>query len=41
MIPSSVTSIGVNAFGSRDDLTSITIPDGVTSVGEYAFYGCI
>ncbi|MBQ2026634.1 MAG: leucine-rich repeat domain-containing protein, partial [Alistipes sp.] len=34
-----VTSIGVWAF-SRCSLTSITIPDSVTSIGDYAFYGC-
>ena len=32
-----VTSIGKEAFYWRDDLTSITIPDSVTKIGERAF----
>ncbi|MCC8072753.1 MAG: leucine-rich repeat protein, partial [Clostridiales bacterium] len=35
-----VTSIGDYAFEFNDDLTSITIPDGVTSIGEWSFAGC-
>lgn len=33
-------SIGDNAFENCDDLTSITIPDSVTSIGSAAFYYC-
>ena len=34
-----VTGIGTRAFSSCDAL-KITIPDGVTSIGDYAFYAC-
>ena len=34
-----VTGIAERAFYD-EALTSITIPDSVTSIGEYAFYGC-
>ena len=41
----SVTSIGISAFNADnteacDNLTSIIIPDSVTNIGGYAFYGC-
>jgi hypothetical protein len=29
------------AFYERDDLTSVTIPEGVTSIGNYAFFQCL
>lgn len=37
----SVTSIGYAAFYNCSGLTSITIPNSVTSIGDYAFSGCI
>jgi hypothetical protein len=36
-IPSSVTSIGSEAFGATSSLRSITIPASVTSIGGEAF----
>ena len=39
-IPSSVTSIGSDAFAYCDSLTSIIIPDSVTSIGSSAFSYC-
>ncbi|WP_321437228.1 leucine-rich repeat domain-containing protein [uncultured Bacteroides sp.] len=38
-LPNSVTSIGDDAFYCTG-LTSITIPDGVTSIGIHTFIGC-
>ena len=37
----SVTIIGDEAFFGCSGLTSITIPNSVTSIGEGAFYKCI
>ena len=39
-IPSSVTSIGSDAFAYCSGLTNITIPSSVTSIGDRAFYAC-
>ena len=36
----SVTSIGFDAFGGRENLTRIEIPSGVTKIGSYAFRDC-
>jgi len=35
-----VVSIGFDAFESLSSLTSVTIPNSVTSVGDYAFSNC-
>ena len=35
-----VVRIGTQAFAFNDDLTSLTIPDSVTSIGNYAFEDC-
>ena len=39
-IPSSVTSIGDNAFSYCSGLASVSIPNSVTSIGFAAFFGC-
>jgi hypothetical protein len=35
-----VTAIGDDAFSFYPNLTSVSIPDSVTSIGNSAFYGC-
>ncbi|MBO5182617.1 MAG: leucine-rich repeat domain-containing protein [Paraprevotella sp.] len=40
IIPSSVASIGDNAFSGCRGLTSINIPSSITDMGRYAFYNC-
>ena len=35
-----VTTIYSNAFNDNDTITSVIIPDIVTSIGDYAFYSC-
>ena len=37
VIPNTVTNINRNAFRNHTDLTSITIPESVTSIGDAAF----
>lgn len=37
----SVTAIGESAFYYCSNLTSIAIPEGVTSIGEHVFDNCI
>ena len=39
-IPSSITSIGYDAFSTCGGLTNVTIPDGVTSIDDGAFSDC-
>lgn len=36
----SVTKIGAQAF-KNSEITSVEIPDGVTEIGNSAFYGCV
>lgn len=37
-MPTSLTSIGTRSFASCYGFTSVNIPNGVTSIGQYAFY---
>jgi hypothetical protein len=39
-IPSSIKSIGENAFVDCTSLTSLQLPSSVKSIGIMAFYGC-
>ena len=48
IFPDALTSIGVNAFANsglpiepQNGLERAEIPDSVTSIGDWAFYGCI
>ncbi len=40
LIPSTITSIGNNAFKNYKSLYSVTIPSSVKSIGSYAFSNC-
>ncbi|MBO5706163.1 MAG: leucine-rich repeat domain-containing protein [Bacteroidaceae bacterium] len=40
VIPDGVESIRDNTFGNCSGLTSVTIPNSVTSIGRFAFEGC-
>ena len=40
LFPTSLTTIGRNAFNQCTSLTSILIPRNVTTINEYAFAGC-
>ncbi len=40
-LPSTIKSIGANAFNNCFGLKYITIPSSVTSIGNYAFLGCV
>ena len=39
-IPNYVTNIGRGAFDGHDGLTSITLPNSIVSIDDYAFTGC-
>ena len=40
VIPTSVVNISPYAFSGRSRLTSVTIPDNITTIGQSTFYGC-
>ncbi len=37
---SACKKIGLEAFAGVKTLTSVTLPEGLTEIGDYAFYGC-
>lgn len=39
-LPTTITSIGSNAFGGCSGLTTFSIPSSVVSIGSNAFYNC-
>eukprot|EP00037_Helgoeca_nana_P020548 m.204241 g.204241 ORF g.204241 m.204241 type:complete len:201 (-) comp25310_c0_seq1:2054-2656(-) len=39
-LPSTLTSLGVAAFGNSAMLTTVTTPMAITSIGQSAFVGC-
>ena len=39
-IPSSVTTIGKDAFARCSGLTIVTVSNSISSIGDYAFYNC-
>lgn len=41
VIGDNVQTIPAGAFYNRTNLAKVNIPHGVTSIGEYAFYGCL
>ena len=40
-VPSTVTTIGDDAFSDCEALLHVTIPNSVTRIGDYAFYKCV
>lgn len=38
-VPSNIATIGIDAFDTIPNLTSIVIPDSVITIDDYAFYG--
>lgn len=40
IIPTSVTSIGNDAYRTHPDISNVDIPNSVTSIGDAAFNGC-
>ena len=39
-LPNTLTGIGAHALKNNPNLTTINIPEGIRSVGEYTFYNC-